>query len=80
VLDFDVFACFIDKDFADCHKLSLITKKHPILIKVIDGRPLISRNVAHDSTLLDIVLKGYHSIIAFNVIKTPSNLVVLGLS
>jgi hypothetical protein len=37
-------------------------------------------DVTHETIILDIVLEGYHSIIAFNVIKSPSNPVVLGLS
>jgi hypothetical protein len=72
--------CFIDKDCVDRHKLSLISKKHPILVEVIDGRPLVLGDATHKTAPLDIILKGHHSIIAFNVIKSPSNLVVLGLS
>jgi hypothetical protein len=79
LLDFGAFACFMDKGFVDRYKLSLITKKHPIPVKVIDGRLLVSRDVTHKTTLLDIVLEGHHNIIAFNVIKSPSNPVVLGL-
>ena len=69
----------MDKDFVDCHKLPLDTKKHPIPIEVIDGRPLVSRDVIHETTPLNIVIKGYFSIIALNVIKSPSHPVVLGL-
>jgi hypothetical protein len=68
------------KNFIDCHKLLLVTKKHPILVEVIDGRPLVSGEVTHETTLLDIVIEEHHSIIAFNIIKSPSNLVVLGFS
>jgi hypothetical protein len=42
VLDSEAFAYFIDKDFIDRHKLPLVTKKHPILVEVVDGRSLIS--------------------------------------
>jgi hypothetical protein len=41
---------------------------------------LMSRDVIHETTPLDIFLKRYHSIIAFNIIKSPSNPVVLSLS
>jgi hypothetical protein len=60
---------FIDKAFVDHHKLPLITKKHHFLVKIIDGRLVVSRDIIHEITLLDIILKGYHSIIAFNVIN-----------
>ena len=80
LLDSGASACFIDKNIVDYHKLPLVTKKHPIPIEVIDGRHLILRNVIHETIILNITLEGYHSIIVFNVIKSPSNPVVLGLS
>jgi hypothetical protein len=79
LLDFGASICFINKDFADRHKLPLITKKHHIPVEAIDRRPLMLGDVIHEIILLDIVLEGYHSIIAFNVIKPPSNPIVLGL-
>jgi hypothetical protein len=78
LLDSEAFACFMDKDFVDRHKLPLVTKKHPIPVEVIDGRPLVLGDATHETTPLNIVIKGHHSIIAFNVIKSPSNLVIYG--
>jgi hypothetical protein len=80
LLDSGVFICFMDKDIVDHHKLSLITKKHHIPVEVIDGRSLVSRDVTYETTPLNIVIKEYHSIIVFNVIKSSSNPVILGLS
>ena len=80
LLDFGAFTCFMDTNFVDCHKLPFIIKKHPIPIEVIDGRSLVSGNVTYETIPLDIVIKGHHSIIVFNVIKSPSKQVVLGLS
>jgi hypothetical protein len=54
LLDSGAFACFIDKDFANRHKLPLITKKHSTSIEVIDGRPLMLGDITHGTTLLDI--------------------------
>jgi hypothetical protein len=42
LLDSKAFICFIDKDLADPHKLSLVANKHPIPVEVIEGRPLVS--------------------------------------
>jgi hypothetical protein len=70
----------MDKNFVDRHKLLLITNKDLILVEVINGRPLVSGDVTHETTLLDIVLERHYSNKAFNVIKSSSNLVVLGLS
>jgi hypothetical protein len=50
-------AYFMDKDFIDRHKLPLITKKHSILIEVIDGRPLISGDVSHETTPIYIIIE-----------------------
>jgi hypothetical protein len=80
LLDFGASACIIDKDIVDHHKLLLVTNKHLIPVEVIDGRHLMSGNVIHETTILNIILEGHHSIIVFNVIKSPSNPVVLGLS
>jgi hypothetical protein len=80
LLDSRTYTCFMDKGFVNRHKLPLVTKKHPILVEVIDGRPLVLGDVTHETTLLDIVIEGHHSIIAFNIIKPLSNPVVLGLS
>jgi hypothetical protein len=80
LLDSGAFACFMDKDFIDRHKLSLVTKKHPTPVEVIDVRPLVSGNVTHETSRLDIIIEGHHSIVAFNVIESPFNPVVLGLS
>jgi hypothetical protein len=38
-----------------------------------------SGDVTHETTPLDIVIEGHHNIIAFNILKSPINLVVLGL-
>jgi hypothetical protein len=80
LLDFGASTYIIDKDFANRHKLPLITKKHPIPIDIIDRRPLVSRNIIHETTPLYIILEEHHSIIVFNVIKLFSNPIVLGLS
>jgi hypothetical protein len=79
LLDSGASIRFMNKDFIDRHRLPLVTKKHPIPVEVIDGRPLVSWDVTHESTPLDVVIEKYHSIIAFNIIKSPSNQVVLGL-
>jgi len=49
-------------------------------IEVIDGRPLISGDVTHETKPLDIILEGHRSTIVFNTISSPSNPLVLGLS
>ena len=66
----------MDKDFVDRHKLSFVTKRHHIPVEVINGKPLISGDVNHETIPLDIILEGCQSIIAFSVIKSSSNSVI----
>ena len=56
LLDSGASASFIDKDFAERHKLPLVTKKCPMSVEVIDGRPLISGDVTHETKALDIYI------------------------
>ena len=44
------------------------------------GRPLASGHVTHETVPLEIELEGHNSFLVFNVIKTPTSPVILGLS
>ncbi len=79
LLDSGTSACFIDKNLVKRHNLPIVLKKYPMTIEVIDGRPLISRDVTHETKPLDIILEGHRSTIVFNIISFPSNPLVLGL-
>ena len=80
LLDSGALACFIDKDFAEYHKLFLVTKKIPIHVEVIDGRFVISGDVVQETKPLSISLENHQSSIVFNVIKSPSSSIILDLS
>ncbi len=80
LLDSGAFACFIDKFFVKRHNLPIVLKKSSVTVEVIDGRPLISGDVTHETKPLDIILEGHRSTIVFNIISSPSNPLVLGLS
>ena len=79
LLDFGASTCFIDKDFIKCHELSLVPKKCPIFVEVIDGRSFASGDVIHKTYPLNIYIHGHYSTVIFNVIQSPSNPVILGL-
>ena len=49
-------------------------------VEVIDGRPLVSGDVTQETKALDIYIDQHRSTVVFNVIKSPSNPVILGLS
>jgi len=59
LLDSGASACFIDKNLVKLHNLPIVFKKYPMTIEVIDGRPLISGDVTHESKPLDIILEGH---------------------
>lgn len=80
LIDSGASACFIDEDFIKRYKIPLIKKPCPVPVEVIDGRPLASGHVTHETIPLEIELEGHNSFLVFNVIKTPTNSVILGLS
>ena len=80
LLDSGASACFIDEDFVKNQKITLVKKTKPVHVEVIDGRSLVLGDVTHETVLLDILIKDHNSIVTFNVIKSPSNPVILRLS
>jgi len=80
LLDSGASACFIDEDFAKLHNFPLVKKLKSVHVEVIDGRPLSSGDVTHETKPLKVHLENHGSNIVFNVIKTPSCPVILGLS
>jgi hypothetical protein len=79
LLDSRASTSFIDKNLVKRHNLPIIPKKYPVIVEVIDGRPLISGNATHETKPLDIILEGHRSTIVFNIISSPFNPLVLGL-
>jgi hypothetical protein len=80
LLDSGASACFLDENFANRHKIRLVRKSKPIHVEVIDGRPLLSGSVTHETEPLEVEFKDHSSCVIFNIIKTPSSPVILGLS
>ena len=80
LLDSEAFVYFLDKKFAKCHKICLEQKSKSDHVEVIDGRPLSSGSVTHKSEPIEVTFKDHSSYIIFNIIKIPSNLIILGLS
>ena len=80
LLDSGASACFLDEEFARRHKVPLVLKPKPVHVEVIDGRPLLSGSVTHESKPMEVAFENHSSFVIFNIIRTPSNPVVLGLS
>lgn len=49
-------------------------------VEVIDGCSISFEDVTHETILVEVAISGYNSLIIFNVIKSPSNPIILGLS
>ena len=71
---------FLVEEFAKQHKIRLVQKSKPIHVEVIDGRPLLSGSVTHESEPIEVTFKDHSSYVVFNIIRTPLNPVILGLS
>jgi hypothetical protein len=79
LLDTGTSTCFMDKDFALKHSLELIGKAHHAPVEVIDSWPLASGNVMEETQPLEVMLGNQISYVVFNIIRCPTNPVVLGL-
>jgi len=71
--------CFVDEEFVKCHKFFLIQKPKSIHVEVIDEQPLSFVCITHETVPLEVTFEGHSSHIIFNVIKTPSNRIIIGL-
>ena len=71
---------FIDADFVRKHKIPLIEKPIPWILEAVDGRPVSSGNVTHETTPLRMDI-GYHrEIISLNITHLGHYPVILGIS
>jgi hypothetical protein len=57
-----------------------VKKNMLIVVEVIDGRNLYLRSMTHETKTLDIIIEMHACKVAFNVISSPTNLIVIGLS
>ena len=71
---------FLNEEFVKNYKISLVQKIQSIHVEVIDGRPLSFGDVTHEIHPIKVITNGHNSLVVFNIIKSPSNLVILGLS
>jgi len=51
----------------------------PLVVEVIDGHNLSSKLITHETKTLTITI-GSHSKVVFNVISSPTNPIIIGLS
>ena len=79
LLDTGANSCFMDRDFAQKHQISLHTLPCPVSVVVIDGRPIASGKIFEESEPIHILLGDLGCVVSFNIIRSPEHPIVLGL-
>ena len=79
LLDSRANSCFMDKNFAQAHKISLRKLPCPASVVVIDGRPIASGNIVEESEPISVVLNNLACVVSFNIISSLEHPIVLGL-
>jgi len=49
LIDLGVSTCFIDESFTKLYKIQLVQKTKAVHVEIIDGRPLASNSVTHET-------------------------------
>src|SRR5258708_33424809 len=78
MIDSGATSCFIDKDFCRNMGFTLIQKRKPITVQVIDGREISSGAITHEARLRLITADRTEEAI-FDVTRLGHNSLVLGL-
>jgi hypothetical protein len=71
---------FIIKNLVRQYKLAVVEKNTQMLIEVIHGWSLSSGPITHETKPLDVTIGFHTNKLVFNVISSPRNLVIIGLS
>ena len=79
LLDSGPSSCFMDRNFAQAHQISLRKLSCPTSVVVIDGRPIASGKIVEESEPIQVVLDNLMYVVSFNIISSPGHLTVLGL-
>ncbi len=79
LLDAGANSCFMDRDFTQLHKISLVKLSCPISIVVIDGNPIASGKIIEESEPIRLVLGSFSCVISFNIFSSPEHPIILGL-
>ena len=80
LLDTGANSCFMDRDFAQKHQISLHTLPCPVSVVVIDERPIASGKIVGESEPIHnvILLGDLGCVVSFNIIRSPEHPIVLG--
>ena len=79
LLDSIANSCFMDRNFAQAHQISLRKLSCLAFVVVVDRRPIALGNIIEESEPINIVLDNLACIVSFNIISIPEHPIVLGL-
>ena len=80
MIDSGATSCFIDIGFAKKHNIALTPKEIPHALEVIDGRPVISGPVTHETPSIQLQIDQHLEKITFDATQLGHYPVVLGIS
>jgi molybdopterin-binding protein len=71
-------ASFIHVNFVQKYGLPIKLRNTPVHVEVVDGRTIESGIITHETKPLNLTIDSYVCKVAFNVIKSPNNFIILG--
>jgi hypothetical protein len=80
LFDYGAFACFVDKELVQQHKLALVKIVTLVEVEIIDDRNFSSRLVTHETKALEITIGPHSNKVMFNVVLSPKNPIIVGIS
>lgn len=69
---------FVDVDFCKKHSIPLVEKTSPIEVETVDGSPISSGKITHQTVPLQMVINSHRENISLDVIISPNQPVILG--
>ena len=79
LLDTGATSNFMDKAFCEQHNIPLLLKKSPRRIETIDGRPLRSGLVTHETEMINVMIDSHSEETSFDVISLKHYPIILGM-
>lgn len=77
LVDSRATASIIDGNFVQKYGLPTKIRNRPAQVEVVDGRTIESDIVTHETKPLNLAIGSFICKLAFNVIKSPNNFIIL---
>ena len=77
LLDSGANSCFMERNFAQAHQISLRKLLCLAVVVGIDGRPIAFGNITEELELVNIVLDNLACVVSFNIINILEHPIVL---